>query len=78
MAAARRISTTVLPGGKVAVEIPEFKAGQKVDVLVIPQATESDRKSFHQLLKSLPSRRSPAEWEAFEKDFQAERDAWDR
>ena len=78
MAAARRINTTVLPGGRVAVEVPEFAAGQKVDVLVIPQPVEEDRKSFYVFLKSLQNRRSQAEWEKFERDFQSERDAWDR
>jgi hypothetical protein len=75
MAAARRITTTVLPGGRVEVDLPGLSAGQSVDVLVIPHASKEEGKRFLELLRSLPPR-SPAEWERFEKDFQAEREAW--
>ncbi|HEX4054604.1 MAG TPA: hypothetical protein VHX86_10100 [Tepidisphaeraceae bacterium] len=76
MAAAQRITTKVLPGGRVEVDMPGLVVGQSVDVLVIPHASEDQRRSFFGFLRSLPSRRSKAAWEKFEKDFQAERDGW--
>jgi hypothetical protein len=75
MAAARRITTKVLPGGRVEVDFPGLTTGQSVDVLVIPHASKEQRKQFLELLRSQPGR-SQADWEKFERDFQAERDAW--
>jgi hypothetical protein len=77
MAAARRITTTVLPGGRVEVDLPGLTVGQSVDVMVIPHASKDQCRQFLELLRSLPSH-SQADWEKFEKDFQAEREAWDR
>jgi hypothetical protein len=78
MAAAKRITTTVLPGGRVEIQTPDLAVGQSVDIVVIPRSTLEQRKSFYSYLHSLPSRRTPAEWEQFEREFHAERDAWDR
>jgi len=78
MAAARRITTKVLPGGRVEVDTPDLAVGQSVDVLLIPHTSEDQRKSFFRFLSALPNRRSAAEWEKFETDFQAERDAWNQ
>jgi len=78
MAAARRITTKVLPGGRVEVDLPELRIGQSVDILVIPHASDDQRKSFVRFLQSLSNHRSTAEWEKFDRDLQAERDGWDR
>jgi len=73
------IMTTVLPGGCIRVESPELAPGQTVDVWVTPHPNGNEqRPTFLSYLKSLPSRRTVQEWEAFERDFSAERDAWDR
>ena len=78
MPATRRITTTVLPGGRIEVEAPGLLAGQSVDVLVLPRSSKAQRKSFWEFLQALPSRRTLKEWEQFERHFQAERDSWDR
>ena len=73
-----RIQTTVLPGGKVEVEVPGAAAGQPVEVTVtVPDPATGP--SIYDWLKSRPpSSKTAEEWEQFEKDFQAERDSWDR
>jgi hypothetical protein len=72
-----RLVTTVLPGGRVEVDNADLAEGEVVDVLITPHVAAERRQAFVDYLKSLPSRRSPAEWRKLEEDLQAERDAWD-
>jgi len=77
------IRTRVLPGKRIELYVPQFNEGDIVDVVVtvVESATESaePKMSMLEFIESLPpSRKTPEEWEQFEKDFQAERDSWDR
>ncbi len=86
MQTALRTTTRVLAGGHVTVSDPELKEGQTVEVIVLPQkhppadsTAATKPMSMVEFLESLPpSRRTLAEWEEFDREFQRERDAWDR
>ena len=82
MSAPIRVRTTVLPGSKVEVSVPGLSAGQAVEVVVtVPAAPPAPltRANLLAWLDSLPpSSKTAEEWEQFERDFQEERNSWDR
>jgi len=75
-------TTRVLPGNRIELTAPELQEGQAVEVIVIPlprPAGETAAPGILDFLDSLPNRnRSEEYWEQRERDFQAERDSWDR
>ena len=73
-------TTTVLPGGEIRVSAPQLAEGQTVTVTVAEQTPRSvlTRENLVEWLQSLPSTKTPEEWEQFERDFQEERNSWDR
>ena len=87
MQAALKLRTTVLPGGRIELTAPELLAGEDVELLVfrptaIPARQEShgnDPQGVWDYIQSLPPvERTPEEWAAVEREFQEERDSWDR
>ena len=82
MATTIRIQTTVLPGGKIEVAVPGAAAGQPVEVTVTvpdPVPTDKPPMGIYDLIMSFgPSTKTAEEWEQFEREFQAEKDSWDR
>lgn len=73
-------TTTVLPGGEIRVIAPQLTEGQTVTVTVAePVAAPAlTRGNLLEWLRSLPSTKTAEEWEQFERDFQEERNSWDR
>lgn len=71
-------TTTVLPGGEIRVQAPHLAEGQAVTVSVAVSRPPLTRENLVEWLRSLPSTRTPEEWEQFERDFQEERNSWDR
>jgi len=80
MQGALRITTQVLPGKRIEVSDPELEEGASVEVVVIARPTQTgQRRSLVEFLNSLPpGPRSAESWEEKERQFQEERDAWDR
>ena len=82
MATTIHVQTTVLPGGRIEIVSPEFPVGQAVQVTItVPEVKPAGtrRLGVLDLIRSLPpSSKSAEEWEQFEKDFQEERNSWDR
>jgi ABC-type hemin transport system substrate-binding protein len=75
------VTTPVLPGGVLHIAAPELPVGQLVEVTIrvpeVPQAQQS--MGIYDLIKSFgPSTRTPAEWEQLEREFQEERNSWER
>lgn len=71
----------VQSGNRIEITAPELKEGQDVDVFLIPRpsATYHPRRSVLEFLDSLPpGPRSAPTWDEIERQFQAERDAWER
>ena len=71
----------VQSGNKIEITAPELHEGQDVDVFLIPRPSETPpRPSVLEFLDSLPPGSSsvPEHWMQVERQFQEERDAWDR
>ncbi len=74
-----RVRSVVLPGGRVAVTVPWLPTGQTVEVVVTVPEDAPPPMGIADWLRSLPpSTRTPEEWEEFERQFQEERNSWDR
>ena len=77
------ITTTVLPGQRIELVVPQLKVGETVEVTVVSKGAALDKKkgSFDLVgfLDSLPTGpRAFPTWEEYERHLQSERDAWDR
>ncbi|OUL23386.1 hypothetical protein BV372_29965 [Nostoc sp. T09] len=79
MQSALRITTKVLPGNKIEIEIPEAEIGDSVDVFVIlPEKSESKRRSVVELIEKIRSQRpSFRNTEDIDKQLKEERESWD-
>lgn len=78
MTAPLHIKTTVQPGHRVVVENEGLPEGIEVEVVVTATPPPS-RRSILEILASSPAiTRTPDEWEEFERQFQEDRDSWDR
>jgi len=75
-----RLATTVLPGHRIEVTVPELPAAAKVEVgVVLPQQPSARFDSALDFLEALPSgTRAFKTWELYEKHLREERDAWER
>ena len=79
MQPALHITTQVLLGNKIEIQIPQAEIGDNVDVFVIlPEKTQSKRRSIVELIEhirsELPSFRTT---EDIDKQLQGERESWD-
>ncbi len=78
MQSALRITTKVLPGNKIEIEIPEAKVGDNVDVFVIlPEKIETKKRSVMEILEEVHAQRPPKSAEEIDRYLQEERSSWD-
>ena len=78
MQSAIRITTRVLPGNKVEVQIPPGSEGEDVEVIVVlPEKKQPSRKSALDILEEAHKHGSFRTAEEIDRDLQAERDSWD-
>jgi hypothetical protein len=77
---ALHITTRVQAGNKIEFTAPGLVEGEAVEVfLVLPRTAESPRRPMLEFIETLPTGpRSYPTWEEFERQFQEERDSWDR
>lgn len=77
---AARIETTVLPGHRLEISVPEMPVGAKVEVIVVlPETPRARRMSMLEFLESLPpGPRAFPTWEEYERHLREEKDAWER
>ena len=74
-----RITTRVLPGGKIELTNQQLPLGQDVDVLVVfPSETITPRQSVMDVLAEAPGHLSFPDAEAVDAYLAEERDAWER
>lgn len=79
MQSALRITTKVLPGNKIELELPQAEIGDDVDVIVIlPIIAEPKRRSAVDILNELPERRLFKTTEEVDKYLKEERESWVR
>jgi hypothetical protein len=79
MATAMYIKTTVLPGGKIEVSVPESVAGQQATVFVVlEEEAQAPKRPLSEILRDYPGGqlfKTAAEVDAY---IRAERDSWER
>jgi len=78
MQAVLRITTKVLAGNKIEIQIPEAEIGDNVDVFVIlPEKPPSKRGSVLELIEQIRSKGPYRSTEDIDRKLQEERDSWD-
>ncbi|MEB3885926.1 hypothetical protein [Lyngbya sp. CCY1209] len=78
MQSAIRITTKVLPGNKVEVQIPSGCEGQEVEVFVVlPPRKAIGRQNILKFLEELRDRHPQRSAEDINRDLAIERDSWD-
>jgi hypothetical protein len=77
---ALHITARVQSGSKIEITAPELQEGQDVDVFLVARPSETpSRPSVLEFLDALPpGPRSAPTWDEVDRQFQEERDAWDR
>lgn len=80
MQTALRMETTVLPGHRLEISVPELPEGAKVEVIVVlPEKPQLRFASALEFLESLPpGPRAFPTWEEYERHLQEEKESWDR
>lgn len=80
MAKAYKMNATVLPGHRIEITAPEVAVGRTVEVIVVEESTAALAPTRGRaFLDSLPRiHHTEEEWVEIDRQFQAERDAWDR
>ncbi len=78
MQPALRITTKVLPGKKIEIEIPEAQIGDSVDVFVVlPEKVEPKKRSVIEILEEVHAKRPPKSAEEIDRQLREERESWD-
>ena len=75
------MKTKVLAGNRIEVSAEGLREGEDVEVTIkkSDQPVERSYKDIVEFIRSLPpSKKALQEWDEFEKEFQQERDSWDR
>jgi hypothetical protein len=78
MRSAIRITTKVLTGDKIEVQLPPGSVGEEVEVFVIlPEKPQPGRRRVLELLKEIRNRHPSRTVEEIDRELQAERESWD-
>ncbi|GET39459.1 hypothetical protein [Microseira wollei] len=78
MQAALRITTKVLPGDKVEIQLPPGSVGEEVEVFVIiPEKKQSKKRNVLEILEEIHKHGPFRTVEEIERDLRRERDSWD-
>ena len=81
MSQPHHFTAQVQPGGRIEITVSGLAAGETVDVVVVPRhsSTSKQAPSLLEFFQTLPpGPRGAATWEELDRQFQEERDAWDR
>ena len=78
MQPALHLTTKVLPGNKIEIEIPEGEIGDTVDVFVVlPEKPKNQKRSVLELIEESRSKHALRSAEDIDRQLQEERDSWD-
>jgi hypothetical protein len=78
MHSAIRITTKVLAGNKLEIEVPPGSVGEEVEVFVIiPEKAQGGRRKVLALLTEIRSRHVCRTVEEIDRELQEERNSWD-
>jgi hypothetical protein len=79
MQSALRITTKVLPGRRIEIDIPEGEVGEDIEVIVmLPEKLKPPQRRALEILAAAHKLGPFRSIEAIDRDLQAERDSWDR
>lgn len=78
MLSARKIQTTVQPGGRIEVVDPELPVGQPVEVIILSSNGTRRKRSALDILAESPGHRLFKTAEEVDAYIREERDSWDR
>jgi hypothetical protein len=85
MQAALKLKTRVLPGRRIEVTAPELPENVDVELIVVlpegsvPATEQPQPQGVRDFIQSLtPVQRTLEEWAQIEREFQEERNSWDR
>ncbi|MBW4694439.1 MAG: hypothetical protein KME27_22055 [Lyngbya sp. HA4199-MV5] len=78
MQSALHITTKVLPGNKIEIQIPPGSIGEEVEVFVVLSGSPSKRFAAIDILNQLSGQQQFKTAEAVDRYLQAERDSWER
>ena len=77
MQPALHLTTKVLPGNKIEIEIPEGEIGDTVDVFVVlPKKTQGKQRSVLEIIEESRSRNTLRNAEDINRQLREERDSW--
>lgn len=78
MQPALHLTTKVLPGNKIEIEIPEGEIGDTVDVfIVLPEKPKARKRSVLEIIEESRSRNTLRSVEDIDWQIQEERESWD-
>ncbi len=78
MQPALHLTTKVLPGNKIEIEIPEGEIGDTVDVFVVlPEKAKSKKRSVLEIIEESRSRNNLRSAEDIDRQIREERESWD-
>ena len=78
MQPALHLTTKVLPGNKIEIEIPEGQIGDTVDVFVVlPEKSKTPKRSALEIIAESRSRNELRTAEDIDRQIQEERESWD-
>ncbi|MDJ0693126.1 MAG: hypothetical protein QNJ49_06330 [Mastigocoleus sp. MO_167.B18] len=78
MQSALRVTTKVLPGNKIEIQVPEAQIGDNVDVFVIlPEKAETKKRSVLEIIEESRKRHPSRTAEEIDRQLQEERSSWD-
>jgi hypothetical protein len=73
-----RITTKVLPGNKIEIQVPEAQIGDSVEVFVVlPEKTEPKKRSVLDIIEESRKRHPSRTAEDIDRQLQEERESWD-
>lgn len=78
MQPALHLTTKVLPGNKIEIEIPEGEIGDTVDVFVVlPEKPKAKQRSVLKIIEESRSRNTLRSAEDIDRQIKKERESWD-
>ena len=78
MQPALHLTTKVLPGNKIEIEIPEGEIGDTVDVFVVlPKKPKAKKRSVLEIIEESRSRNELRSAEDIDRQLREERNSWD-
>lgn len=78
MRSALHIKTTILPGHRIEISIPELPVGETVEVHIMPKLSSLAHRSAIEVLEETPGQRLFKTSAEADRYLQEERDSWER